>query len=190
MVEVRPVGAGALDDVDALFATSVETDRCWCAWWLIPVNDYHAGGWAGNKALFERIVDTDEIPAGLLAYDAGTAVGWCAAGPRSRYARAVRTPTFRGRDPAEDASVWFVPCFYVVRDARRAGVARALLDGAVTLAREHGAIAVEGFPYAGPTRRSGGDVQVGVESLFASCGFTAIRRPSPGRVVMRRTLTD
>lgn len=116
------------------------------------------------------------------------AVGWCAVGPRRRYARAVRTPTFKGRDPNEDDAVWLVPCFFVHRDARRAGVSRALLEAAIRLAQEHGATAIEGFPYAGSKRRSGGDLQVGFEPLFASCSFSVARRPSGNRVVMRREL--
>ena len=52
-------------------------------------------------------------PVGLIAYDDGAPVGWCAVGPRARYERAVNTPTLKGRDPAEDASVWLVPCFFV-----------------------------------------------------------------------------
>lgn len=66
--------------------------------------------------------------------------------------------------------------------------ATALLEGAVGLARAHGASAIDGFPLAGDGRRSGGDLQVGVEPLFAACGFEAVRRPSANRVIMRRDL--
>jgi hypothetical protein len=48
--------------------------------------------------------------------------------------------------------------------------------------------AVESFPFSGTRQRSGGDIQVGVESLFASCGFVVIRQPSNNRVVMRKDL--
>jgi hypothetical protein len=65
---------------------------------------------------------------------------------------------------------------------------RALLEQAVALAGSHGATAVEGFPLAGGERRSGGDAFVGVEPLFATCGFTVINRPTPRRVLMRRDL--
>jgi len=88
----------------------------------------------------------------------------------------------------EDSKVWLVPCFYVRRDARRSGVTRALLEGASALARKHGARAIEGFPLAGDRRRSTGEAFVGVEPLFASCGFVAVARPSASRVIMRRDL--
>ncbi|MGE5828405.1 MAG: GNAT family N-acetyltransferase, partial [Micromonosporaceae bacterium] len=118
----------------------------------------------------------------------GEPVGWCAAGPRSRYARALRSPLLAERDTAEDDSVWLVPCFYVRRDARRAGVTKALLEAAAALARQHGARAIEGFPQAGNTRRAAGDAYVGVEPMFAACGFTPTDRRTANRVVMRRPL--
>jgi hypothetical protein len=46
-------------------------------------------------------------PIGLLAYAGGRVVGWCAAGPRERYAQALRSPLLKGREAAEDGSVWF-----------------------------------------------------------------------------------
>ena len=188
MLEVKPVDVTAVRDLGQLFAADATTQGCWCTWFIVPVKEHHAAGEAGNRATFAQLVACSAEPAGLIASVDGAAVGWCAAGPRSRYTRAIRTPTYKGRDPAEDDRVWLVPCFYIRPDARNQGVSRALLQSAVEVAREHGAIAIEGFPFAGSGRRSSGDVQVGVESLFASCGFTAVRRPSGNRVVMRLEL--
>ncbi|MGH2811626.1 MAG: GNAT family N-acetyltransferase, partial [Actinomycetota bacterium] len=101
--------------------------------------------------------------------------------------RALRVPSFKGRDSAEDESVWLVPCFYIRKDVRREGVSRALLEGAVALARENGAVAIEGYPFARGARLSR-ESMVGVESLFTSCGFKVTRRPSSTRVVMRKLL--
>ena len=42
----------------------------------------------------------------------------------------------------------FVPCFYVRLDKRKSGITKALLEGAVALAREYGATVIEGFPFA------------------------------------------
>lgn len=86
---------------------------------------------------------------GLLAYVGDQPVGWIAADPRSRYARAVKTPTLRGGDPGEDDTVWLTSCFFVRRKFRRRGVAGLLLTEAVALASRHGALAVAGFPPRG-----------------------------------------
>lgn len=82
--------------------------------------------------------------------------------------------------------MWLVPCFWVAPGRPGDDVARALLEGAVVVAAEYGARAVEGFPVAVGKRVTGNDKQVGAEAVFAACGFDVVRRPSAQRVVMRR----
>jgi GNAT superfamily N-acetyltransferase len=101
--------------------------------------------------------------------------------------RAIKTPTYHGRDPAEDGSVWLLPCLFVRSDARASGIGGELIKAAVALASEHGARAVEAFPLVGSKRHSR-DTQVGFEPVFSSCGFEVIARPSSSRVLMRRDL--
>ena len=137
---------------------------------------------------FEVFAARAEPPAGLLAYRDGQPVGWCAIGPRARYPKVLRSPLWKGRDSAEDESVWLVPCFFVRRTARRSGVVRALLAAAVELASKHGAPAIEGFPRSGADRVDPASAYVGAEPVFASLGFTPTRRPNERRVVMRREL--
>ncbi|MGH6919207.1 MAG: GNAT family N-acetyltransferase [Geminicoccaceae bacterium] len=185
---IEPITGDLIDDMGRLLSTDRAACGCWCMWFIIPVKDYHRAGSAGNRASFCDLMASSEQPLGLLAYQEGEPVGWCAVGPRSRYGRALKTPTYQGRDPREDDSVWLVPCFYVRREARRAGLGETLLQSAVGLANEHGARAIEGFPFTAGKRRSS-DTQVGFEALFSACGFQAIRTPSPSRVVMRRELT-
>src|SRR3712207_1563193 len=118
MVQVERVTPDRMDDVAELFTGSAVTLGCWCVWFILPVRDYHAGGPASNRAKFTALVAEEQQPMGLPAYARTGPVGWCAVGPRRRYERALRTPTLRGRDRAEDASVWLVPCFYVKAGAR------------------------------------------------------------------------
>ncbi len=187
-LKVLPLTGERLDDMASLFGTNKTTNGCWCTWFLMPVKECHEGWGSVNRDRFAEFARDTDVPAGLLAYRDGSAVGWCAAGPRSRYARMLRAPTLKHRDPAEDDTVWLVTCFFVRRDARRTGVTRALLEGAAALARTKGAHAIEGFPLAGARRRSVGEAFVGVEPLFALCGFTPVARPSESRVIMRRDL--
>jgi GNAT superfamily N-acetyltransferase len=187
MIDVKPLTPDLLLHAETLFDSSRETAGCSCMWFIIPYAQYRAGMPMGNRELFRALVAGSDEPVGLLAYRDGEAVGWCAAGPRARFARALSVPSFKGREPAEDERVWLVPCFYVRKDARRAGVSRALLEGAVALAREHGAAAIEGFPFASGVKL-GRESMVAVEPLFAACGFTVARQPSPARVVMRKEI--
>ena len=132
------------------------------------------------------MASADVPPGGLLAYDDGTPVGWCATGPRSRYTRALRSPLLATRDPDEDHTVWLVPCFFVRSGHRRSGVTFELLVAAIDQSRRYNATAIEGFPLAGAGPHKA-DRYYGTEPLFAACGFSVVHRPSPGRVVMRRT---
>lgn len=185
---IHPLVPARLSDLAALFGTGKTTSGCYCMWFLVPAKECQAGWSGGNKIAFEAQSHAADEPMGLLAYRDGEPVGWCAAGPRSRYSRALRSPVLRAREPAEDDQVWLVPCFYVRREARRLGVMRQLLRSAITLAVEHGASAIEGFPLAGDQRRDTGSAYLGVEPLFASCGFEVVSRPTAGRVHMRATL--
>ncbi|HEX8096273.1 GNAT family N-acetyltransferase [Jatrophihabitans sp.] len=187
-ISYRPFELDLIPTLDELFATNQTAEACWCMWFLIPVKEFHANGGQGNKAAFTAEARAGREPMGILALDGDQTVGWCAVGPRSRFVRGVRTPTYAGRDAAEDDIVWLVPCFFTRPDRRRSGITAGLLGAAVDLAREHGARAVEGFPFAAGGAHSGSDKQVNDETVFTSQGFTVVRRPSKNRVVVRREL--
>ncbi len=79
------------------------------------------------------------------------------------------------------------PCLFVRPGHRGTGITYALVRAAVALAADHRAVAIEGWPVAGPDPRPGEDF-VGREKVFADLGFRALDRPSPTRVIMRRDL--
>ena len=177
----------SIDDLGALLGTDRGAAGCWCMWFIVPVKKHHGAGSDGNRAGLHARVAADRHPMGMIAHRDGAPVGWCAVGPRSRYARAIATPTYRGRDPGEDDRVWLLPCLFVRREARGSGLGERLVRAALNLARDSGAAAIEAFPHSGPQRR-GKDTQVGFERLFARCGLVPLRRPSATRVVMRLEL--
>jgi len=82
-------------------------------WFIIGVKEYHQGGSLANAAKFRELAVNSTHPLGLIAYADGRPVGWAAVGPRSRYARAVRTPTMKSIDHSENEDVWLVPCFFI-----------------------------------------------------------------------------
>lgn len=183
-MEIQPLTAERMADLADLFASNGTTRGCWCMWFVLPRKEFDAGWRGGNRERFAEFAACGP-PAGVLAYDAATPIGWCAVGPRSRYPRAIGPRSLlRERDRSEDDAVWLVSCFFVRVGYRRVGVTGALLDAAVDLAAEHGASAVEGFPQIIPSR----DGFVGSEKVFARRGFAVIARPTPKRVVMRRAL--
>jgi GNAT superfamily N-acetyltransferase len=183
-MEIRHLTASLIADVEALFAADRAMDHCRCMWFIIPVRLYHAQGASGNRAAFARLAEASDTPLGLVGFEGDEPVAWCALGARRRFARAILTPTYRGRDSTEDESVWLIPCVFVRGDRRRAGLTAQMIKAAVEAAQTGGAKAIEAFPLAGGKRQSK-DVQVGFEQTFAREGFRVIARPSENRALMR-----
>ncbi len=188
MLTIVEIAAAESEDLAQLFRSNDCLQHCACTWFLQAVSAYHANTAGQNWALLQGQVDGRGTPLGLLAYHDGEPVAWCALGPRSRYARALRTPTYAGRDPSEDDAVWLVPCFFVKPEHPKFETMSHLLARAIETARAHGATALEGFPFSGSKLRTTGDTQVGIESVFHERGFEVSRRPSSNRVVMRLEL--
>jgi GNAT superfamily N-acetyltransferase len=187
-VEVHPVDAGRWADLAELFGPSGAYSGCWCMWFRESSADFSRNGNAGNRAAFESAVTAGE-PVGLLGYADGEPVGWAAVAPRTAYPRILRSPALKPDDPA-DAAIWSVPCFFIRRDRRRAGIAGALLAAAVAHARAQGATALEGYPVDTTGKLPpAADLYTGTIPLFERAGFAQHRRPKTGRrVVMRRAL--
>lgn len=184
------MGPGDLSDLAVLFGGQRNTRHCWC---MAPCTTraQFAAGWVtgGNRRRFEAVAASSDQPMGLLASVSGEPIGWCACGPRSRYAgsQGRRRKLLRDQDPDEDDAVWLVPCLFVRADHRGRGVTSVLVRAAVGLARQHGALAIEGWPVAGPDVPSA-DAFVGRERMFEELGFRCVARPEPRRVIVRREL--
>jgi GNAT superfamily N-acetyltransferase len=188
-IEVRPADADRWDDLTALFGPSGAYSGCWCMWWRVSGAEFSRNGNAGNRAALEALARAGE-PLGLLGYAGGEPVGWCAVAPRPAYPRVLRSPALKPADPA-DAGVWAVPCMFVKRGHRGAGVAAAMLAGAVAHASTQGATTIEGYPVDTSQGRQppAAELFTGTVGLFARAGFTEYARPATGRrVIMRRTV--
>ena len=118
-------------------------------------------------------------------------MGWIGLGPREDFPRLGRSRTIP-QLPGD--GVWVVNCFVVAKGARRTGVASALLEAAVTYAREHGAAIVEGYPVrTGGKRIASASAYTGTAGMFERTGFeiatetTSKASSGTPRLVMRRT---
>lgn len=175
-IETWPLTRDRWRDLRALFSTSAVTRHCWCMWPRMA-SDYRARGDAANERAFRRVVETADAPPGVLAYVDGVPAGWCAVAPRADYPRLAGSPATRALDGAD---AWSIVCFYIRREARGRGVARHLLAAAVSLALEHGARIIEGYPIDGR-----GDPFHGTLAAFESAGFREVARRVANRPFMR-----
>lgn len=188
-VQTRPVGPGELTDLTDLFGSARNTRHCWCMAFC-TTRTRLALGWfgGGNRRRFAAMA-ARPVPMGVMAVVDDQPVGWAACGPRSRYPAAVdpTNPLTAVMQRSEDELAWLAPCLFVRPGHRGTGLTYVLLRAAVALAVEHAAVAVEGWPVAGPDRRPGEEF-LGREKVFADLGFRALDRPSATRVIMRRDL--
>jgi GNAT superfamily N-acetyltransferase len=123
-------------------------------------------------------------PPGLLALRGGEAVAWIAIAPRVEL---VRLAGSRVLAPVDAAPVWSIPCLFVRKDARRAGLSAQLIRAAAEFAFARGATIVEGYPQD-PKHAEMPDVfaWTGIASSFAKAGFSEVARRAPTRPIVRR----
>lgn len=180
-----PLTPDRWDDLERLFGERGACAGCWCMWWRLSAKAWTAGKGAANRKAFRSIVADGEVP-GVLAYDRGEPVGWCAVAPREAYLRLANARTLK---PIDDRPVWSITCLFVRRDRRRRGVSAGLIDAAAKLAASRGATLVEGYPV--DSRSSDAPaafVWTGLPGAFARAGFSEVARPAPTRPIYRREL--
>lgn len=174
-LEIFPVTPERWDDLERLFGPSGAYSNCWCTWFVLTGRGWEETPPQGRRSLLAGLVAAGEEP-GLLAYEGGVPVGWCAVGPRSRYARMMspRSTVYR---PLDDEPSWVVNCFFVAKSHRRRGVATALLEAAVGFAFSRGAGRIEAYPVVSPERAARApDLYVGTLEMFREAGFVEVTR--------------
>ncbi len=166
-IEVRP--ATVFDDVATLVGPKKPTSNvCFCLSYRIG-NKENIALRGQQRADRVRELCHQDPPPGVIAYQDGEPVGWAALHPRrdTSFARNRLIPHI------DDLDVWSLWCFRVRPGFRKQGVSHALIEGAVTYARERGAPAIEGYPVD-----NGGEkvnltmAYVGTRALFERAGFT------------------
>jgi GNAT superfamily N-acetyltransferase len=181
---VHPLTADRWADLEALFGPRGAFEGCWCMYWRLKGEEFgRLRGPRAREALRE-LAGREPAP-GLLAYLDGRPAGWCAVGPREAFGRAQRSAALRPVD--DEPGCWAVPCFFVDRAARGAGIARALLEAAAAHAAASGARLLEGFPVEPPVGAEA--AYRGVPAMFERAGFGEVARRSARRPVLRRRLT-
>ena len=189
-VEVHPAGADRFDDVATMLGPKKPTSSvCWCLSHRLDsrTNRELVGPARGEHM---RMLCSQDVAPGVLAYADGEVVGWAAVAPRAElpFARSTKIPH------VDDLPVWSVWCVRVRPGHRGRGYALPLLEGAVDYARRQGAPAVEGYPVDNQGQKVDLTMAyVGTLELFERAGFhraaetTAVSGGFP-RVVARRDL--
>src|SRR5438270_6125435 len=130
-VAIRPVSPEQHDAVMHYFdmvayADNPNWSRCFCMERL--VDDYPSRTKEQNRAARSELLRSAKAN-GLIARRLGRVVGWCHAAPKSELVNV---------DGHRDASLGAIVCFVVAPDARRQGIATALLNAAMEHLRRRG----------------------------------------------------
>ena len=164
-----------------LFGKNGACNGCWCMNWRIG-REYSRRSPEANKADFKAIVMRGLSP-GLLAFEGNLAVGWCQLTPRS----ALPWLNHQWRlKCVDDLPVWSISCFYVRKGYRRQGITSALIKGALKVAKDADAPALEAYPV--DANLTGTSSWTGFASTFERLGFKTVARHTPPRPIMRRML--
>jgi GNAT superfamily N-acetyltransferase len=173
--------------VEALFGKNGACGGCWCQAWRIEKGERWGDvkGPVAKERL--RLGIGSGATFGVLAFDDATPIGWCTYGSRDSFPRLNRARSLRCDDSAD---VWSVPCFFVLRDYRRQGVAKALLDHALRAMAERGVEIVEGYP-AAPSKDGlyiAAFSWTGTMGLFEKAGFELAGNADGSKRRMRKAL--
>jgi len=186
-IEVFPASAERWLDLEALFGEHGAYANCWCTFWRIKRSEFSKLKSEEKKALLKEWT-TLPIAPGVLAYDGGQAVGWCAIQPRETLLPLAKSRILK---PVDDQPVWSIVCYFVAKTARRQGVMQALLRGAIEYARQNGATIVEGYPLdmqSAPLdgkKLTGYSGFMGIASVYRELGFVEVGRASETQMIMR-----
>lgn len=185
-IQTRDLTPELWPELEKLFGPNGACGGCWCMSWRTEKGeDWSKLKGATAKARFKKLVTTGAAH-GVLAFIDGKAVGWCALDPRKDYAKLDRAPSFTCEDAEK---VWSLPCFFVHKDHRGDGVAKALLAHALGTLKKLGAEVAEGYPVKPAKDRKPlphAFAWTGTVSLFKAAGFEPVGKRDGGKQRMRR----
>lgn len=180
-----PLTPDRWEDVEQLFGNRGACGGCWCMAWRLKRAVFNAQKGEANRAAFRAIVRRGEVP-GILAYAGNTPVGWCAIAPRSIFPALGNS---RVLSPVDNKPVWSITCFFIEKPWRRKGLSSRLIEGAIKMARDHGAETVEAYPNdLKKGNLPDAFVWTGLASAFLKVGFREVARRSSQRPILRLDL--
>jgi len=181
-MEFSPLTQDIWDSFEILFGQRGASGGCWCMWWRLSNKQFQEQKGEANRLAMKAIVAEGKIP-GILAFENGQPVGWCAVAPREEFPRLSHSRILR---PVDDAPVWSVVCLFVDKKFRRRGISTALLKAAVAFVASRDGQIVEGYAID-PRPGNMPDVFVyhGLYRSYLSAGFVEVARRSATRPIMR-----
>ena len=126
----------------------------------------------------------------ILVYERKTPIGWCQYGSQDELPRIDAGRNYRNvGPPTGDEKLWRITCFFVDRDHRGKGVAKAALRAALESIKEQGGGIVEAYPVVSKKMASVPEWRwFGTPDMFRKEGFTTVASLGTSGVLMRKTI--
>jgi GNAT superfamily N-acetyltransferase len=177
-LDIRPVSSDQHDAVLRYFDLVAYADNpawssCYCMERLAP--DFARRTKDQNRTSRSELMRS-ATANGLVAYRLGRVVGWCHAAPETEL---LNLPTGPERD------VGAIVCFVVAPDARRQGIATALLAAACDHLRDRRMRVVEAYPRTAETAATPKSLYVGPKAMYLRAGFEVVREIADFTVVRK-----
>ncbi|APR79626.1 Hypothetical protein A7982_04973 [Minicystis rosea] len=191
-LRTEPAGPEHLDGLNALFAAA--GSHCHCRFWHFAGTN---NDWLDrcynqtdvNRSEFEDALRSDGDEArGVVALDEhGTLIGWLKVAPATVMKKAYdrrfyrNLPCFSG----DRTGIFLIGCALVHPAHRHRGVATALVAGAVRIAPQWGARALEAFPRRPNAPVSDDELWTGPMGVYEKNGFIEVHTFEPYPVLRR-----
>lgn len=169
--------------LQAFFAA--HSHGCFCQYWHCTgdKNDWQlrcAQPDTNQQAMRDQIANQAPEMHGFVALEDEQAVGWLKLSEAVHVNKLYDQRLYRGLPCFEGdrRGVYTVGCLLVSEQQRRTGIARSLLEHAITWAREHGANAIEAFPHRAAQPHPAG-LWLGPFELYQELNFQTVHSFEP-----------
>ncbi len=187
---VKPLTPDLWPAFEDLFGKQGACYGCWCTHFRLPPAVRRDNDRQRNKDFIRARIDGGP-PPGLLAFEAGKAVGWMQIGPRAdvpEWNNAGRVSAPLQPDDAADTLVWAISCFFIRGSARGKGLSHALVAAGIVFARDGGAYRLEACPMDQSKDSRSVGLFVGSTRVFEKAGFQRVAERKAGRPLVRLEL--
>lgn len=187
---ILPLTPDLWPQFEDLFGKQGACYGCWCTYFRLPPAARRQSSRERNKDHIKARIEAGP-PPGVLAFDAGQAVGWMQIGPRAdvpEFNNAGRGSAPLDSDDASDPRVWAISCFFIRNKARGQGLTHQLVGAGIDFARQSGARLLEACPMDQSKASRSVGLFVGSTRVFENAGFSRAAERKPGRPLMRLEL--
>src|SRR5688572_5601387 len=114
--EIKPLSPRRWEAFEELFGRAQGgRSGCWCMWWRLSRKEREGLTREERRLMFKSVVD-DGKPVGIILFDDGRPIGWCAVSSRAELPSLACSPVAR---PIDDRMAWCVSCFFIKAGHRR-----------------------------------------------------------------------